>query len=109
MRYDNVALLSTSANVYFNGKVVSFSFKTADGLRNTVGVMFPGTYKFKTDCPEKIRIFGGSVHVSIVGVPSKVYAVGDQFEVPAKTEFLMICESRVDYVCTYLAGPTFIE
>ena len=34
------------ANIYFDGKVVSHALTLADGSRKTLGLIYPGSYRF---------------------------------------------------------------
>ena len=46
------AVISTRANVYFDGKCVSHSIELADGTKKSVGVVLPSTLRFNTGAPE---------------------------------------------------------
>ena len=41
--FENVKFVA-KANVYFDGRVLSFAFYMSDGSRKTAGVIFPGEY-----------------------------------------------------------------
>ncbi len=100
MKFENVTVFST-ANVYFGGKVVSHTLQMQDGTRKTFGVIFPGTFDFKTEDREMMEITDGTIRVFIEGRPGRFYGIGEKFEVPANSSFLVVCSGRVDYICTY--------
>lgn len=99
MNVSNVTLITT-ANIYFDGKVVSHTFIEADGTRKTVGVIFPGIYKFKTSCSEHMAVTRGTLHV-LSGIAHGPCRTGEAFDVPSTTEFEVACTETVDYICTY--------
>ena len=47
--FDNVTV-TTKANVYFDGKVISHGILLADGRKKSLGIIFPGEYHFGTVC-----------------------------------------------------------
>jgi purine/pyrimidine-nucleoside phosphorylase len=95
--------LTTKANVWYDGKVISYTFRTPDGQRHSVGIIFPGNHKFQTACREKMQITTGALHV--YGVPNvnvdDVFRVGAEFEVPANTQFRMVCDVPTEYICSF--------
>ena len=62
--FDNVSV-STKANIYFDGKVVSHSLILAEGRKKSLGVIFPGEYHFGTGDPEVMEITTGACEVVI--------------------------------------------
>ena len=93
--YDNVSL-TTTANVYFDGKCISHSFTLADGTKKSAGVIFPGTYTFTTGAPEVMEIQAGSCTVA-----GQTYAAGAQFSVAGDSSFDIEVTELLDYVCHY--------
>ncbi len=97
------ASVKLKANIYFDGKVVSHTLTTPDGQRKTVGIIYPGTYKFNTDAPERMEIISGSCRVR--QAPDKVwkeYVPGSFFQVPAKSAFEIAVDSGLtEYLCTF--------
>lgn len=101
-KFENVTVL-TKANVYFDGKVVSHSVLFAGGKKKTVGVIYPGSYKFNTDAAEKMEITAGTCKVKQAGASSwQTYGAGTEFNVPAKSYFEIAVDSGVaQYVCSF--------
>ncbi|MCD6526548.1 MAG: pyrimidine/purine nucleoside phosphorylase [Desulfuromonas sp.] len=91
------------ANIYFDGKVVSHSLTTADGERKTLGVIFPGSYKFDTDAAERMEIIAGNCKVRIAGSGDWVgFGEDTWFDVPAKSFFeIEVSDSVTEYVCSF--------
>lgn len=93
------------ANVYFDGRVISHSIHHADGSKQTLGVIFPGTYHFATDAAEKMEITDGNCSVVLDGSSeSKEYGANSFFEIPAKSGFtISVSECLCQYVCSFLS------
>ena len=96
--------LVAKANVFFGGKVVSHTIILADGVRKTVGMIFPGKFHFGTDKAERMEVTAGECEVKVDGKSDvKRYAAGQQFEVPSKSGFDIEVQSGLcEYVCTFL-------
>jgi hypothetical protein len=92
------------ANVYFDGKVVSHSILFPDGSKKTLGLIYPGTYKFDTGLPERMEIVAGSCRVKLAGGGAfQPYGAGTQFDVPGKSSFEIAVDSGIaEYVCSFL-------
>jgi len=97
------ASIKLKANVYFDGKVVSHTITTREGERKTVGVIYPGTYKFNTDAPERMDILGGACRVRQAGEKDwKPYGPGTTFRVLGKSAFeITVDTGLVEYLCTF--------
>ena len=97
--------VSTKANVYFDGKVVSHSVRLADGTKKTLGLIYPGSYHFGTGAPERMEIVAGSCRVQLDGqAVTQDYAAGTHFDVPGKSGFTIAVAGGIcEYICSYLA------
>jgi len=102
-QFDNVSVVC-KANIYFNGGVVSHSVKFADGSKKTIGMIFPGSYNFNTDAPEKMEIIGGACKVRLKGASDWTnYAAGTAFDVPGKSAFdISVEQGQAEYICSFL-------
>jgi len=101
-RFENVTAVC-KANVYFDGRVVSHSVLFADGSRKTLGLIFPGSFKFDTGAPEKMEIVAGSCRVRQAGAADwTAYAAGSSFQVPGNSYFEIAVDSGIaEYVCSF--------
>lgn len=101
--YPNVSV-NAVANVYFNGGVVSHSITLEDGSKKTLGIIFPGTYQFKTAAPELMEITDGSCEVSVNGTGTTRFVPTDEsFDVPANSGFTISVNGGIcQYVCSFL-------
>ncbi|MCX5659139.1 MAG: pyrimidine/purine nucleoside phosphorylase [Planctomycetota bacterium] len=101
-QFDNVSVVS-KANVYFDAKVVSHTVLFKDGTKKTLGLIYPGTYKFNTDAAERMEIVAGSCKAKLAGQSEwKPYGAGTSFDVPAKSHFEISVEQGVaEYVCSF--------
>ncbi|MBI1335407.1 MAG: DUF1255 family protein [Phycisphaera sp.] len=93
------------ANVYFDGKVVSHSVMMPDGSKKTLGLIYPGSYFFGTQAPERMEITDGSCRFKVKGQPGwTTVAAGGSFEVPGHSGFDIAVESGIcQYVCSFLS------
>jgi uncharacterized protein YaiE (UPF0345 family) len=100
--FDNVSV-STKANVYFDGKVVSHSLVLADGRKKSLGVIFPGEYHFGTGEPEVMEITTGACEVVLDGsAETLAVAAGSAFEVAGNSGFtIRVTDSPCEYICSF--------
>jgi purine/pyrimidine-nucleoside phosphorylase len=96
--------VSTKANIYFDGGVVSHTVRLTDGTKKTLGLIRPGTYHFGTDAPERMEIVAGACDVALDGGAATAgYAAGDEFEVPGQSGFTITVKSGIcEYICSFL-------
>ena len=101
-RIDDVSV-ALKANVYFDGKVVSYSIFFRDGSKKTVGLIYPGTYVFNTAAPERMDILAGSCRYRLKGDRDWTScAAGDGFEIPGTSSFEISTDSAIaEYLCSY--------
>lgn len=98
---NNVSVTKKS-NVYFDGKCVSHTVVTADGVRKTVGVIFPSALTFNTGAPERMEVVGGRCRVRLAGASNwQEYAAGTEFKVPGNSGFDIETIELLDYVCHF--------
>jgi hypothetical protein len=101
-RFNNVAVV-LKANVYFSGKVVSHTIEFPDGSKKTLGIIYPGAFRFDTGAPETMTIIAGSCAVRRAGEADfQVYAPGSSFDVPGRSSFEITVEKDIlEYLCSY--------
>ena len=94
----------TKANVYFDGKVVSHSVIFPDGLKKTLGLIYPGKFYFGTEKAERMEIVAGNCLVTLKGSASAMsFSAGSKFEVPANSGFdIEVGEGLCQYICTFI-------
>lgn len=94
--------LNLKANVYFDGKVVSFNF-TENNQKKSAGIMFPGSYTFNTGAPEVMVINFGDCSYRPKNSDSWIQVkAGEQFQVEGDSSFdIKIDAEPVHYVCEY--------
>lgn len=102
-RFENITAIA-KANVYFDGGVVSHTILFADGSKKTLGLIFPGSYHFGTDAPEKMEITAGACRVRLDGSKEWAdYAESETFNVPGKSGFdIEVSEGVAQYICSFL-------
>jgi uncharacterized protein YaiE (UPF0345 family) len=88
-------------NEYFDGKVKSLAFQTADGPATT-GVMAPGEYEFGTSTVEIMTVISGKLSVKLPGSEKwKDYTAGKSFRVEANQKFQLKVAADTAYLCLY--------
>lgn len=94
--------LTTKANVYFDGKCISHSFTTAEGVQKSVGVILPSTLTFNTGAAEIMECVSGSCEYKLQGsdtwIPSNA---GDKFAIPAHSSFDIRVTQSYHYICHF--------
>ena len=101
-RFDDVSVIC-KANIYFEGKVISHTIVFSDREKKTIGLIFPGSFTFNTDAPEKMEITSGNCRVRQAGEEQwKPYPAGTDFLVPGKSSFqIAVDEGILEYICSF--------
>jgi len=88
-------------NEYFDGKVKSIAFETAEGSA-TVGVMAEGEYEFGTSSKEIMSVTSGRLDVKLPGAHDWMQVgAGGQFTVEAGASFGVKSIGQTSYLCLY--------
>jgi len=88
-------------NEYFDGKVKSIAFETAEGPA-TIGVMAEGEYEFGTSSKEIMSVTSGALDVKLPGASDwRRYAAGDSFNIEAGQSFGVKSIGQSAYLCLY--------
>ncbi|MCK9219454.1 MAG: pyrimidine/purine nucleoside phosphorylase [Bacteroidales bacterium] len=88
-------------NEYFDGRVKSIAFQTADGPA-TMGVMAPGDYEFGTTTIENMTVVSGIMEVLLPNETSwKEYKPFQTFVVAKNEKFKLRISIDSAYVCLY--------
>ena len=97
------ATVTTKANVYFDGKVISHSLLLADGRKKSLGIIFPGEYHFGTGEPEVMEITSGACEVVLDGTSeTQAVVAGAAFDVPGNSGFtIRVTDSPCEYICSF--------
>jgi uncharacterized protein YaiE (UPF0345 family) len=100
--FDDVTV-TTKANVYFEGKVVSHTIHLRTGEKKTLGIIYPGSFHFTTDAPERMDVVAGTCRVRLAGDAEwRSYDAGAGFDVPGKSAFDIAVETGLaEYVCSF--------
>lgn len=88
-------------NEYFEGKVKSLSFNTAEGPA-TIGVMAVGEYEFGTSKKESMTITSGKMLIKFPESDEwKEFKQSETFIVEANKQFGVRVEEETSYLCLY--------
>jgi uncharacterized protein YaiE (UPF0345 family) len=103
-KFENVTAVC-KANVYFGGRVVSHTILFADGTKKTLGLIYPGEFKFNTGAPERMEMIAGDCRVKLPGADAwKAVPAGEYFDVPGNSAFEIAVDAGIaEYVCSFLA------
>lgn len=100
--FKNVNVEKT-ANIYFDGKVISRSISFNDGSIKTLGVMLPGEYEFNTSSKEIMDIISGNLSYQLSGQSEWINISSSMsFNVPKGTSFKVKVLDIVNYCCSYI-------
>ena len=101
--YRNVDV-DKSANIYFQGKVISRNIFFKDGSKKTLGVMLVGEYEFNTVKREVIEIISGKLNFKVDGKDGwQIIREGMSFNVPENSSFKVKVLELVNYSCSYFS------
>lgn len=88
-------------NEYFEGKVKSISFTTAEGPA-TIGVMAVGEYEFGTSSKEIMTVTSGMLIIKLPGTDEwKEFKQNETFVVEANNKFRVKVKEETSYLCLY--------
>lgn len=88
-------------NEYFEGKVKSISFTTAEGPA-TIGVMAVGEYEFGTSSKEIMTVTSGMLIIKLPGTDEwKEFKQNETFVVEANNKFGVKVKEETSYLCLY--------
>jgi len=88
-------------NEYFDGKVKSIAFETAEGPA-TIGVMAKGEYEFGTSTIEYMTVTSGKMTVLLPGETEwKTYNQFETFIVAKDKKFKVKLNGDTSYKCIY--------
>ena len=100
-RFDNVSVVKR-ANLYFDGKCVSHTVLLPDGVKKTLGVIFPSSLTFNTGAPEVMELNAGKCRIRLKGESTwRSYGAGESFSVPGNSSFEIETLETLDYVCHF--------
>ena len=103
MHLDHVSIVK-KANIYFDGKCVSYNPAFPDHTRKTIGVILPSSVTFTTESPEIMEIVSGKCRVRIGEEGDwDTYEGGQRFHVPGNLRFDIEAMEPVHYVCHFVA------
>ncbi|MBU2979937.1 pyrimidine/purine nucleoside phosphorylase [Alteromonas sp. C1M14] len=93
--------MSFSVNSYFDDKVKSIAFDSANGPC-TSGVMLPGEYQFGTTQHELMKVVEGELVVKLPEEDEwKSFKTGTSFTVDANKSFDVKVSTTTAYLCFY--------
>lgn len=93
--------MSFSVNHYFDNKVTSIAFESANGPV-TSGVMSPGEYTFDTSKHEVMKVVEGELTVRLPGSDEwQSFPTGTEFNVDANVSFDVKVATATAYLCFY--------
>lgn len=90
-----------NVNEYFDGKVKSIAFETAEGPA-TIGVMKAGEYEFGTTTVEYMTVTSGAMDVMLPNETEwKTYKEFETFIVEKDVKFKVRMDKDTSYRCLY--------
>ena len=91
------------ANDYSNAKAASHPTLPADRRNKSLGLIYPGTFTFNTESPERMAITDGACRARLKGVGEwTTYEAGSAFDVPANSAFdIAVDKGIAQYICSF--------
>ncbi len=101
-RFEGVTV-PAKANIYFDGKVISHSLLFSDGSKKTLGLIYPGEFRFDTAAPELMEIVAGECRVRLAGKSDwENYGAGASFSIPGNSSFeIAVAKGQTEYICSF--------
>jgi uncharacterized protein YaiE (UPF0345 family) len=101
-KFDGVSVVC-KANVFFDGKVISHTVLFPDGSKKTLGLLYPGSFTFKTGAPERMDIISGKCESRLTEHTDWAsFNEGTYFRVPGNSSFDIKVDSGVtEYICSF--------
>jgi uncharacterized protein YaiE (UPF0345 family) len=97
-RFDHVAI-NKKANIYYDGKVISYNLLFPNLSQKTVGVILPSIVGFDTHAPEIIEIVAGKCKVRLSETEPWInFEAGQRFHVERESHFDLEALEPVHYV-----------
>ena len=101
-QFQNVTV-TAKANIFFDGKVVSHTLHLSDNSKKSLGLIYPGLFKFNVNTSEKMEIIAGNCRVRIGADGAwQDFVAGTFFDVPAGSFFeISVADGMVEYICSF--------
>ena len=94
--------VTTTANVYFDGKCISHGVTFADGSKKSVGVILPSTLTFNTGAPEIMECTGGACEYKLAGSDAWVKSTpGEKFSIASNSKLEIRVTDAYHYICHF--------
>ena len=94
--------VTTTANVYFDGKCISHGVTFADGSKKSVGVILPSALTFNTGAPEIMECTGGACEYKLAGSDAWVKSTpGEKFSIASNSKFEIRVTDAYHYICHF--------
>lgn len=101
-QFSNVTV-TVKANIFFEGKVVSHTLLFPDNSKKTLGLIYPGLFKFNVGTSERMEITSGlcKVRIGEEGLWQE-FSAGSAFDVPAGSFFeISVADGILEYICSF--------
>ncbi len=100
-QFNNVSVIKR-ANLYFDGKCVSYTLLFPEGQRKTIGVIFPSSLTFNTGAAERMELNAGKCRIRLKGDTEwREFSGGQSFTVPGNSSFDIETLEMLDYICHF--------
>ena len=101
-QFDQVSVVC-KANIYFDGKVVSHTILFPSGEKKTLGLIYPGEYRFNTGAPERMDVVAGRCRARLAAEAAWTdYEAGSGFSIPGDSWFEIAVDAGIcEYLCSF--------
>lgn len=83
--------------------MISHSLLFSDGSKKTLGLIYPGEFRFDTAAPELMEIVAGECRVRLAGKSDwENYGAGASFSIPGNSSFeIAVAKGQTEYICSF--------
>ena len=96
--FQNVSI-KKKPNIFYDGKVSSWTIILADGSKKSLGIMLPGEYAFEPPTDEIMEFMTGELEILLTGNSWTKVNNNDRFYIQAKTAFKVKVKTLTEYCC----------
>lgn len=94
--------MTLTHHTFYDGRVQSIGFQR-EAMANTVAVLLPGVYSFRTSSPERMTVLSGSYRARLPGQEWRSIVAAAAYEVPGDAGFELDVKDVAVHLCEYLA------
>jgi len=96
--FQNVSV-KKKPNIFYDGRVISWTIILSEDSRKSLGVMLPGEYEFEPPTDEIMEFISGELDILLPGSKWTAVNNNDKFFISAQTSFKVNIRTLTEYCC----------